>query len=237
MTANQIAYARHQEDKRHNLALESQGQEELKYKKGTSDAALMQAEVAKIRAVEEGRHNLISEQISSKIASESERHNVEMESAQKGALAESIRHNMFGEELSAKSATSLIKLQDRQGVAVLQQAQASLSQAAAAHISAAAAQEQARVAGVNAATRQSELAETIQHNAITRNEVARHNEAMEINDSVKAGAATSQAESAAKQAQAAAVRSGVDFANGAMDALPTSGLGSSILGIVRGMIK
>lgn len=103
MTANQINYARHQEDVRHNLETESQGRQVIAE---TGRHNLVTEDIGWYNAYEAGRHNRETESIGWFTAKETKRHNI----AQEGIgwanvnlgyanLAEVTRHNKANEAL------------------------------------------------------------------------------------------------------------------------------------------
>lgn len=158
MTANQINYAKHREDVRHNLATEAQRDVELRHIGSQAAAALQQAATAGRAQRETERHNQEQERVNWFLGQEQQRHNVASEGIASSQLAESIRHSKMTEAFQDRSTIvqeelgkSQIKLQDAQGQAVLRQAAASEKQAAAASQSALAQTMQAQVAGLRQA--------------------------------------------------------------------------------------
>ena len=123
MTSNQIAFAKHKEEQRHNLAMEGENKRHNVASEGVegikAQAASSQAGSSWFTAKELGRHNQAQEQInwysaanlaqlqgaqtektSSEVGvqkgnlSESRRHNLATERVQGGTLSESQRHNV-----------------------------------------------------------------------------------------------------------------------------------------------
>lgn len=76
MTANQINYARHLEDKRHNKVMEDQGQQVIRE---TGRHNLVTEDIAWYNAYEQGRHNKATESIGWFTAKEQKRHNLASE--------------------------------------------------------------------------------------------------------------------------------------------------------------
>lgn len=205
MTANQIAYYKATEEKRHNLTTEGQKEHDLaigelnatsqriqaQAAQSQAGSAAVQAEVARSRQSEEARHNFEQEAINwwgtTVGANETRRHNTAVEAQQ-----------MF-------SARSLAGLQSAQASAAAEQARAatvnaeaakqrsyaSLLSAGASQTQAGASMEQARVAGIRATTELSQLAESI-----------RHNKEVESTNYITASAARTQAAVAGKRQRA-----------------------------------
>lgn len=148
MTANQIAYNRHLEDKRNHLVLEQHSAMQ-------AEAAKSQADTAAKRAEEEGRHNKATETINWWSAQEVQRHNLAGESLEQGKLTETSRHNRASEQLAQKQFESTDRLNRAQSEAVLRQAAVS-----------------ERKVGVE----ESALAETIRHQTTVEAETRRYND-------------------------------------------------------------
>lgn len=101
MTANQIAYARHLEERRHNVETESQGRRDVESRALTANASWWQAETA-MRSQQEGaRHNREAEATNWFAALETQRANTEREAIQwwanRAQVEETQRHNRAAE--------------------------------------------------------------------------------------------------------------------------------------------
>lgn len=139
MTANQIAYAKHLEESRHNRVSEVHEHQDVQTRK---------------RAAETGWYS----------ARETARHNVEQEKLnwwdKQTGHAETQRHNKEEERTKLFSANALRDFQINQSEALLRQAASSERQAQVS-------EENARTNALNARTRQNELAASIQ--AVNKN--------------------------------------------------------------------
>lgn len=225
MTANQINYAKHREESRHNLVGETQRTEELRHLGTQAAAAMSQARTAASRASEEARANAEKERVNWFSAKESARHNLTTEGAEASKLAESIRHSKQLEylqqrdvERSEAATQSQIRLQDIQGVAQMRNASAAEQNARAALQSALARQIQANASlqqitelqRHNIASEQlgiANLQELIRHQQAVEAETQRHNVSGETvnrwqakSQSEVAKAQTSQASTASRRA-------------------------------------
>lgn len=118
MTANQIAYAKHKEDVRHNVETERQNLIHLRHEHTTSrasktqaEAAISQAETAAGKLAEDSRKNRANEQINwwynSAMANEVKRHNLETETTNR-FQADSLREYQLkqGEALLRNAAVA-----------------------------------------------------------------------------------------------------------------------------------
>lgn len=207
MTANQINYAKHREEGRHNRTLEEIEREKLVTAQHQADTQRYQARTAKRVAQEQERANRAREEYNwwsfGQTLSEQNRHNVEQENVSRSGLAETIRHNTVSETLAQQDYQSMAALRSQQGEASLMQAQASQRSAEANYRSATAALQQATVAGIRAETEKSQLAELIRHNSINEAELNRHNVASEAISQYQAENADRSSRAAAMQAQTA----------------------------------
>lgn len=94
MTANQINYARQQEEKRHNIV--SEGVERTK-----AGAQVSQAQTARLSQQETARHNQQQESVNWFQAQEVQRHNIEQEVYNRDVVVEQRRHNQSTEAQAA----------------------------------------------------------------------------------------------------------------------------------------
>lgn len=146
MTANQIAYARVQEDRRHNKETEAQNLHSLEIGERNAIAqhlgamaAQSQAETARMRASEEVRANKIRESLQTQQNAETVRSNMARESentrANKAREVETLRSNLASEKLKSEEIAVGRRRADVEASkvgALYQQAAASLQQAEAA---------------------------------------------------------------------------------------------------------
>lgn len=184
MTANQIAYAKHREESRHNLVSERHEHQDVKSRRLTAEAA--------------GRNALAN--------SMNAETNARNATTNWWAAQEQGRHNLETERISQYSADATRAFQLQQGEALLRQAavserQASVSEANSQSMAkqAEAAVRQAAIAAQNATTRENELAASIRanqrqvalgyaqlsenrrHNQAYESEISRSNRVSEIN--------------------------------------------------------
>lgn len=167
MTANQINYAKIVEDMRHNTVMEGVEKRKASAQQISAEASSSQAATRRAELRETQRSHGVQEALSywaqGRQLSEIERHNLQTEAIQGITAMEQAR--------KAHTETSLmpayLDVSQRQAAASELSAQAAYlrgkaaqQQAAAGFISAAAQTEQARIAGINAATRQAELQES-----------------------------------------------------------------------------
>lgn len=214
MTANQINYARQREEVRHNIRTEHQKDRDLAIGERQAASAELQAQVASRRQSEDARHNLQTEAVNWFSAA--------------GNLSETQRHNKELESINWFDTRSQDTYRRASASAQMQQAQAARTSAAASYLGAQASMEQARVAGTNAATRQSELAESIRHNYV-----------MESVSKEQARASTAQAKAANVQAEVSENKSTSEkfrnYAAGGKDAVSAvRGIGDLASSILRG---
>lgn len=212
MTRNQIDFARQQEDKRHNLLAERQKEREIAIGQISALSAQEQARVAGLRQSEDARHNRAGEALNwfsetSKIG-ETNRHNLASEALtardiaqRERSVSEAARHNVATERLQSQTLAESI-LHNRNTEAIGRtQAGASVLQAQASGLQAQASLSQALTAERNAATRESELSESIRHNMVGEEFTSRDVTSREK----QASASITQAAASATRAQAAAV--------------------------------
>lgn len=211
MTANQINYARQQEDKRHNLRSENQKDRDLAIGERQAAASELQASTAARRQSEDARHNLQTEAVN-------------WFSAQ-GQLQETTRHNKELESINWFDTRSQAEYRSAEAVSSRIRAQAASTSASASMLGSQAALQQAAVASVNAATRQSELAESIRHNQ--QQEAIGFEQATAA--SVSASAASTQADVSKSKASSEKFR---NYASGVGSA--ASGIGSLASSILKG---
>lgn len=150
MTSNQIAYAKHREEARHNRVQE-------RHEHRQTDALASQAETARMRAVEEGRHNL------------------EQERTNWWSAQEQGRHNLRTEDINFMTGSSQVRYQGAMGVAALRNAASSERQAAVSERNAYVNERNAAVNERLASVSENTLAETIRHNGVFEAETSRHN--------------------------------------------------------------
>lgn len=189
MTANQIAYAKLQEEGRHNLETESQGRDTVRNQATTAAANYWQAQTASLRQEEDARHNRRTE-------GEIQRHNRLTEELESSKLQETERANRAKEAKEWFTARSDADYKFLQGQAVIRQAAASERQANAAEIRNQLTHEQnllterglefqdrnslASLISANTGVKQAELRQReLEQRADEANEVARHNRATE----------------------------------------------------------
>lgn len=166
MTANQINYAKQQEEKRHNLVTEDQKLRDLAIGERNAVANELQASVARSKQLEEARHNAAQEVLSryqtDMNVGEISRHNIvaeqqnalgiqNLQAYQQGQLRIG-EHQAQSSRIQAESGRLSSQAAYRQSSAALTQAQASLQQAAASQL--------------QASTRASELTELMRHNLV-----------------------------------------------------------------------
>lgn len=295
MTANQINYARHKEDVRHNRQTELQKDRDLAIGERQAVASELQASTAARRQLEDARHNQETERVNwfstLQQTSETQRHNREQEQIQWFTAQAKDRHDTESRAIQSRQAAVAeagIRAQyealgiqrldalnrSRQAVASERQAavserqlainarhattaertatvaernaavneyaaktgrlsaQAAQTSAAAAYQNAIASQQQARVAGVNAVTRQGELAESIRRNSIQLAETQRHNQELEHISSQQVDVSKRQAFAAERQAGAAQQRADNDTARVKLDRANTA---ANIVGRITGL--
>lgn len=176
MTANQIAYAKHLEERRHNRVSERHEHRDVESRSLTAAANWWQASTASKRAVEEGRHNRAEEErnwwLNRAATAETQRHNEAQEYLQGIQAAETRRHNESQEGVAWFSANALRNYQLNQSEALLRQAAVAERNADSQTRIAASNEQQARAALLNAMTNQrnadtrlSELAASIGMNS------------------------------------------------------------------------
>lgn len=252
MTANQINYAKHQEDVRHNKATEAQRDQELVHIGTQAQAAMRQATIASRSQREAVRHNQEQERVNWFLGQEQQRHNVASEGIASSQLAESIRHSKATESFQDRSTIvqeelgkSQIKLQDAQGQAVLRQAGASEVQARASMTSALAQQIQAQVsqqrqaedARHNLATEkqaQNQLAETFRSNTVS--EAIRRQQNIVAKGQL--GVAQGQLEVSGRMADASETRATAAMLGSVAQAVNSgSNLAKSITSVMAGGLK
>lgn len=203
MTANQIAYAKQQEEARHNRELESLTRSQNVAAIESAVAAQRQARVAAQRQQEDARHNVVAEQINwfsaSRGLEETTRHNMASEAIsrmqaesqvtyQQRAAAVAERQaavaeiNAQSQRISAQSALRTSIAQATSATAAMRQAAVSERRAEIAQQEADIKQQQAYIqkyqadiAARQVGVRQSELAESIRFHTISVAETQRHN--------------------------------------------------------------
>lgn len=156
MTANQINYAKLQEERRKNLESERLTGQANEASQLQAKSAWSQAQTAILKQQEEARHNQEGERINWW--------------TNRATLEESQRHNLESERQNLLSTNYLRDFQLKQGEALLRQAAASESQAWAAR-------EQASASSRQAASREKEL-EVTRYNSLinAQNATTRENE-------------------------------------------------------------
>lgn len=102
MTANQINYAKHREDVRHNLRSEQQKDRDLAIGEKNAVTNAYSAETGRLSHYETARHNREQESINWFQSRETARHNVVSESQFATQLAETQRHNVASEQLQSR---------------------------------------------------------------------------------------------------------------------------------------
>lgn len=224
MTANQIAYARHREDARHNRMTERAGFAQAKASMLQAQAAGTQAAAAKLRQSEELRHNqqteainwFVSEQTAqlqqaqrelairdaasherqAEAAYRSSSAALAQAAAQQSAVAESIRHN-----LSVENETRRFNIEQMDQQALRNSIQSAYNVASIT-------EQQRHNAAVEGVQQQGAISSYMQARAaLQQAESAK----------VRAGAAVTSAEAAQSQAGAAWLRSGSQAARTAFD--------------------
>lgn len=221
MTANQIEYAKHLETGRHNRVSERHEHQDVQSRRMTAEANQRNATTNWFAAQEQQRHNYNTESATFAANAEVERHNRESERLTGSQLSESVRHNRATERTALYGAVSQSNYWNRSIGAKLKEISVAERNADTNRMQAESSRVQARAAARNAATRQSELAESIRRNSLdysakmaqvnlgygqlaetTRSNQARETENLRHNvESEKV--ATSQAMSSARQADAA----------------------------------
>lgn len=190
MTKNQIEYAKHREDARHNRVTEQQKLRDQAIGLISANAAKSQADTAVLRQAEDARHNQQTEAINwwtnRSSLEETSRHNRMQENAAARTASIQERQATTAERQAAVSERSAA-VSERQASVAERQAAVSEAQlginrydaqsrrisANAGSASAAAALQQADVAGLNAITRQNELAASVAYNNATISELQR----------------------------------------------------------------
>lgn len=221
MTANQIEYAKHLETGRHNRVSERHEHQDVQSRRMTAEANQRNATTNWFAAQEQQRHNYNTESATFAANAELVRHNMESEKVAGLQASETARHNKATERTALYGAINQATYWNRTASAKLQEIGVAQRNADTNRMQAESAKMQAHAAATNAATRQSELAESIRRNSLDYNarmanvnlgygqlselnrsnvvremETARHNvEAEKV--------ATSQAMSSARQADAA----------------------------------
>lgn len=201
MTANQIAYAKHLEEKRHNVETESQGRRDVESRALTASANWWQAETAMRRSQEESRHNREAEATNwfatletqrantereaiqwwqnRTTAAETQRHNeaVEREAVRSNTQreAEARRSNLAGEHIARSTMENNLWRYQREDARELAKLPILQQQADASSRQANAALQQAAIAAGRLQYEYSSLAEAIRHNYVSENELIRHN--------------------------------------------------------------
>lgn len=204
MTANQIAFAKHLEEKRHNAETERQGKTDVQSRQISAAANWWQAQTASARQSEDARHNAETERtnwfstleaqranqereaiqwwVNRATAGEAQRHNLETERLAQLNYSETERSHRAQEALTSQSTrvaqqradTDLWRYQ-REHERGLASIQVANRNADASYLQAQAAWRNSGANYTNAQTRESELAESIRHNVAAENELVRHN--------------------------------------------------------------
>lgn len=108
MTANQINFAKHKEDSRHNRATEEAKLRDIAIGERQAYASEMQARTASQRQAEDARHNRESERINwfstLQTTSEAQRHNREQEQIQWFSAQSQDRHNLESRQIASRQA-------------------------------------------------------------------------------------------------------------------------------------
>lgn len=127
MTANQINYAKHREEKRHNVISEAQKERDLAIGEKNAVTSFFNAETSRLgqqetaranrekeainwfQSRETARHNQAQEQYNTDYLYEVSRHNQASEELGQSQLSESIRHNSISEQLTSQQQAELAR--------------------------------------------------------------------------------------------------------------------------------
>lgn len=186
MTANQIKYAEHKENARHNVVMEGEEKSRTQSQALTSQANWWQAATASARLEEDSRHNRRSEFFTQQQLSETYRSNLANESIKLKQHQESVRHNQASEEVDWFKANTqdrynqaMLKINQLGAEAQMRAAQAREASALASSMQADAALKRLAVEEKNSAIRYAELLESQRANKAREVENTRHNKASE----------------------------------------------------------
>lgn len=249
MTSNQIKFAQHKEDVRHNLVSERQKVRDQEIGLITAEAARSQAATAAARQKEDYRHNIQTENINwwstQNQLAETNRHNTESERVAWGQLAADTSYKQSTAKSQARQATvaernasvneSALQVQRYNANTARMNVGVGYAQAAASQLG-------AEAAKLNADTRQSELAETIRINSLRQDETVRHNEVQESISSQEADSRALQASAAVTNANANALLAEIALQRAPADTFSSfaRGFGSIVGGLgstIGGMSK